>query len=193
MENKNADPNTNIVRNWLAGVGVVLVVLVAVTYAVHRNDTMPATVASDESSSTEMIATSSSETAMTMNQMNQMNQSSQSGIFPTIPGTMTTPSTGEAIHLSNQSAGDSVAIGSMSVTRKSWIAIKDSKGSILGAAIFDVGATTGSVPLLRATIPGGQYEAVIYIDDGDHIFDLHKDMLVIAADGSPVSTAFNTK
>ena len=51
MENTPADPNTNnIVRNWLSGIGAALVVIVVITYALHRSDTMPVVAGADATS-----------------------------------------------------------------------------------------------------------------------------------------------
>ena len=58
---------------------------------------------------------------------------------------------------------------------------------------LNAGATTGVVPLLRATAAGERYEVLIYVDDSDRVFNFHKDMLVVAADGSPVGSAFNAQ
>ena len=177
----NVDPNNNIVRNWLTGIGVALVVIVGITFALHRKETLAPLLAGDEATTTSSTST--------------MNTPSSTTGFPssTIPSTQTTASMGETVYAADQKAGDSVSIDSMSLTRKSWIAIKDTKGYILGAGLFPAGATSGVVPLLRATTAGERYEVLIYVDDTDKVFDLHKDMLVVAADGSPVGSAFNAK
>ena len=182
MENTTADPNSNnnIVRNWLSGIAAALVAIVLITYALHRSDTTPV-VAGVEATST----TSASSTAA-------LSQADQN-MFPTAEGTQTTGSMGETVTISNQPAGRSVTISDMTIARKSWVAVKDTSGSILGAALFAAGSTSGRVPLLRATRAGERYEALIYIDNGDKAFNLRKDLLVSAADGSPVSTAFTAQ
>ena len=174
MENTTADPNSNnnIVRNWLSGIGAALVAIVVITYALHRSDTMPV-IAGAEATST----TSASSTASLADQ----------NMFPTAEGTRTTGSMGETVTISNQPAGRSVTISDMTIARKSWVAVKDTSGSILGAALFAAGTTSGTVPLLRATRAGERYEALIYVDNGDKMFNLRKDLLVSAADGSPGS------
>ena len=176
MENANQNPNNNIVRNWLSGVGVALVVVVAATFALHSKETL-SPVLGDTSTTTNQNSTSTR---------------------PVVTGTglslaVTTEARGEEISVLDQSAGASVTINSMTLTRKSWIAVKDVSGRILGAGLFAAGTTKGDVSLLRNTLTGQRYEILIYVDDGDKQFDLHKDMLVTAMDGSPVSTAFNAQ
>jgi hypothetical protein len=176
----NVDPNNNIVRNWLIGIGVALFVIVGITFALHRKETLAPLMAGVEASTTSSTSTT--------------NAPGTTGILSNAsPNTQTTSSMGETVYAIDQKAGYSVTIDSMSLTRKSWVAIKDTKGYILGAGLFQMGATTGEVPLLRATKAGERYEVLIYVDDSNKTFDLHKDMLVVAADGSPVGSAFNAK
>ena len=177
----NVDTNNNIVRNWLTGIGIALLVIVGITFVLHRKETLAPLMAGDE-------ATTPSSTSTT-------NTPSSTTGFPsnTAPTTQTTASIGETVYAADQPAGKSVAIDLMSLTRKSWIAIKDTKGYILGAGLFPASATSGSVPLLRATTAGERYEVLIYVDNGDKVFELHKDMLVVSADGSSVGSAFNAQ
>jgi len=176
MENANQNPNNNIVRNWLSGVGVALVVVVAATFALHSKETL-SPVLGDASTTTEATTTT--------------NHPVVTGTGPSLA--VTTEVRGEMLSVLNQSAGASVTIDSMTLTRKSWIAVKDTTGRILGAGLFAAGTTKGDVSLLRNTLAGQRYEVLIYVDDGDKQFDLHKDMLVTAIDGSPISTAFNAQ
>jgi hypothetical protein len=182
----SADPNNNIVRNWLTGIGIALVVIVAITFVLHRKETLSPVIAGDESSTTESaVSTTTAPGSIT--------SPASAATSAALPGTETIASTGEAISAADQPAGASVAISSMSLTKRSWVAVKDENGMILGAGLFPADATSGIVPLLRATAAGQRYEAVIYVDDGDKIFDLHRDMLVVSADGSPVGAAFNAQ
>ena len=178
MNNSNVDPNNNIVRNWLGVIAAALVLAVLITYMIHRNDNL-SPIASDTGTST----------ATTTNIIGSA-LSTSTGAFATLPDTMTTATMGEAVTVPDQPAGTKVAIASMTLTRRSWVAIKDMNGSILGAGLFPASATSGSVPLLRRTEAGKRYEVLIYVDDGDKRFDLHKDMLVTDTDGSPVSSTF---
>lgn len=106
--------------------------------------------------------------------------------------TVTATSDGETVSVAaNQVAGDTVTLSSMSLTRASWVAVRDDK-SILGAAWFPSNATTGTVELQRATESGKSYNVVIYVDDGDKKFDMHADQLV-TADGGPVGVSFKAE
>lgn len=108
----------------------------------------------------------------------------QKGGTTTQSGAVTTPAAGEALSVVDQAAGDSVTIASMTLTKPSWIAVQDKRGWILGAGWFPAGATSGSVPLLRATLAGETYTALVYVDDGDKTFDFKKDAIVSGVSGS---------
>lgn len=89
----------------------------------------------------------------------------------------------------DQAAGESVAVTFMDLPEGGWIAIKEvSSSRILGAGRFPHGATSGAVELLRATVAGGEYEAIVYEDDGDKMFDHKKDMPVVG-----LSAAFSAQ
>ena len=104
-----------------------------------------------------------------------------------------TVASGETISVNDQTAGMSVVVGAVTLTKPSWVAIRDTKGWVLGAAWLSASATAVSVPLLRATKTGETYQAVIYVDNGDKMFDLHADSLVTASENAPVSATFNAK
>lgn len=103
-------------------------------------------------------------------------------------GTVTAASDGEAVAAADQTAGNTVTLSSLALTRASWVAVRDDK-SILGAAWFPSSATAGTIKLQRATVAGTTYRVVIYVDDGDKKFDYKKDQL-ITADGGPVGGSF---
>ncbi len=87
--------------------------------------------------------------------------------------------TGGALVVEDQAAGESVVITSMDMISTGWIAVREvGTGRVLGAGWFPAGATSGTVPLLRASVPGGKYEAIVYVDDGDKIFDMKVDDLI---------------
>ena len=100
---------------------------------------------------------------------------------------------GETISVDDQASGMSVAINSVKLTKPSWVAIRDTKGWILGAAWFAESAEATSVSLLRETVAGQTYQAVIYVDDGDKKFHLHADSIVLASESAPVSATFNAQ
>lgn len=103
-----------------------------------------------------------------------------------------------AISVTNQPAGDTVLIESVTVAPPGvWVAIREtngeSLGNILGAARVQGPRTEVSVPLLRATLPGLVYAAELYRDDGDGRFDLASDSVYIDFDtGSRVVARFIT-
>jgi hypothetical protein len=176
--NNPANPKNNIVRNWLSAIAGVLVVLIAITYMVHRNDNL--TLASGTGTSTVMTATT------TTTVMTDISASS----FMMLPNTMMTASQDETVTANNQLAGRTVAVRSMTLSRLSWVAVMAKNGSILGAGLFPKGSTSGTIPLQRATIAGMTYKVVIYADNGDKTFELHQDLLVMNSDKSPVGTVF---
>ncbi|PIR82220.1 hypothetical protein COU20_03625 [Candidatus Kaiserbacteria bacterium CG10_big_fil_rev_8_21_14_0_10_59_10] len=88
---------------------------------------------------------------------------------------------GYSIAVSDQLAGRSVTVQSVTLTETGWIAVRERAvegrpGNVLGAARRDAGVYEEvSVTLLRATEAGGSYEVVVYRDDGDRVFDMKKD------------------
>ena len=108
-----------------------------------------------------------------------------------MPGTTPVQVSGDAVSVQDQPAGSYVMVASVTLPQTGWVAIRDSSGRTLGAARFDAGTYSAvQVPLLRNTISGQQYQALLYIDDGDKVFDLHKDTLVVNADGTVAGTTF---
>jgi len=99
----------------------------------------------------------------------------------------------------NVSAADQAAIkvaiaSSVTLSKLGWVAVRDSRGWILGAERLTAGTRQSvTITLLRGMEAGKVYEMVLYHDDGDMAFDLHKDSLVMKSDGSAVSAAFLAK
>lgn len=107
---------------------------------------------------------------------------------PTIVGSR------ESVDVEDQSAGMSVKVKSATFAQASWIAVRDVDGRTLGAGRFEAGTYSDiEVPLLRATTAGERYQVLIYVDDGDREFDLHKDILVTGADGSVAGDVFSAQ
>lgn len=107
---------------------------------------------------------------------------------PTIAGSR------ESVSVEDQAAGMTVQIKAATLAQIGWIAVRDADGRTLGAGRFEAGAHEGvEVQLLRATKPGERYQVLIYVDDGDKTFDLHKDILVMRADGSVAGSIFGAK
>ena len=101
--------------------------------------------------------------------------------------------TGEAVTVRDQAAGASVAVASVTLNQMGWVAVRDEDGRVLGAARFDAGTMSDvSVPLLRATTANSSYQVLLYVDDGDREFDLHKDILIMGANSEVAGTTFKT-
>ncbi len=101
---------------------------------------------------------------------------------------------GEAITVADQSAGENVTVASLTLNQPGWVAVRDENGRTLGAGWFAAGALSDVVvPLLRATEAGQRYQVLLYADDGDKAFDLHKDTLITNSDKSVAGTTFSTK
>lgn len=101
--------------------------------------------------------------------------------------------TGEAVTVRDQAAGTSVSVASVTLNQMGWVAVRDENGRVLGAARFDAGTWNNvSVPLLRATAATSSYQVLLYADDGDKQYDLHKDILIMGANGGVAGTTFKT-
>ena len=111
--------------------------------------------------------------------------------------TATTPSvraSGESITVADQPAGMQVKIASVTLPELGWVAVRDNNGRVLGAGRFDAGTNNNvAVELLRGTVAGEKYQVLLYIDDGDMQYDLHKDSLVMNADASVAGTMFSAQ
>jgi len=98
----------------------------------------------------------------------------------------------ESIDVQDQGAGMSIQVKKASLVQIGWIAVRDGNGRTLGAGRFEPGVHADvEVPLLRTTEAGQSYQALIYVDDGDKEFDLHKDILVTKDDGSVAGDIFS--
>jgi hypothetical protein len=161
---------TNNVTQWVIIGAAVLVLIAGGTWLATRGD-------AEEPAENEQVATTTVPATTTVGSESNMPK-----------GTQTATSDGEAFTVADQAAGKSVALSNLSLTRASWIAIRDDR-SILGAAWFPASATEGTVTLQRATESGKSYRAVIYVDDGDKKFDFKTDKLITTNDG-PVGASF---
>lgn len=98
---------------------------------------------------------------------------------------------GNSVIIANQAAGIKVSIDSVTLSQPGWVAIRNSSGVTLGAALFPAGAHTYvSVPLLEPTEAGETYQALIYFDDGTKTFNLKTETIVLNSDGSVAGTTF---
>lgn len=161
---------------WLLGAVAVLVVLVAGWWFTSKGAVKSPVVSDNESEE------------VTMNE----GEGISLGAGGASTDRETTASSGETVSAEDQAAGASAMI-SASLKKISWLAVMDKDLRILGAGRFVEGDVTGKVELLRATKAGETYFAVIFVDDGDKAFDLHKDMLVTTADGSVLGSEFKAE
>lgn len=99
-----------------------------------------------------------------------------------------------AILVRDQKAGTNVDIELVTLENVGWVVIHEDNngalGNALGAQLFDVGKSKGVVELLRGTEAGKTYYATIRQDDGDHAFDLTKDILLLDEAGNPIQVKF---
>lgn len=98
---------------------------------------------------------------------------------------------GNSVSIMGQTAGKSVMVKSAMLSQEGWVAIRDSSGITLGAALFSAGSHANvSVSLLKPTTSGQTYQALIYFDDGTKTFNLKTETIVLNADGSVAGTTF---
>jgi len=97
----------------------------------------------------------------------------------------------ESIQVADQSAGMEVKVSSLSLSEMGWVGVRDNEGRVLGAGRFDAGSFKDvTISLLRATVAGDSYQALLYVDDGDKAFDLQKDILITGSNGGVAGTNF---
>jgi hypothetical protein len=101
------------------------------------------------------------------------------------------------VSVSDQSAGSLVTVDSLTMANSGWVAIRENidrtVGKILGAQRFDAGTYANiSVELLRPTVSGSRYSAVLFKDDGDRTFNYQYDLL-IERDSKLVESQFLAK
>lgn len=102
-----------------------------------------------------------------------------------------------AIEADNQTPGNSVEVNMITLSVPGWAAIHEDKngtlGNVLGAGRFDPGIHLGEIQLLRGTVSGGTYHAVLYQDDGDKMFDMSKDAPIKNAEGKIIESIFRAE
>ncbi len=110
---------------------------------------------------------------------------------------MTIEENGDRIHIPDQEAGERVLISEMFLNESRWIVIHEDSdgepGNILGAGLFGREETTGRVELLRSTVSGEPYHAVIYVvadreEDRDRLFDTELDTPLVSEGEVVIST-----
>ena len=180
---------TKTTTNWIIAGLVALVVIIGGGWLVARDRSGTVTGSAATSTGATSTEVSNSENNASASETNT-------------GGTVGTPAaknpitsaSGETVTIMDQPAGATAVIADISLTKPSWVVIRDTKGWALGAAWFSESQKSATVSLLRNTIVGQTYEAVIYVDNGDKKFELHgEDMLVTSSQGAPVSSTFTAK
>ncbi len=95
---------------------------------------------------------------------------------------------GGGLTVADQAAGTSVLVSTVDMPLDGWVAVHENTngvpGNILGAHRYDKGhITDASITLLRGTVAGSAYFAVLYTDNGDRAFDPHVDMPMRTSSG----------
>ncbi len=98
------------------------------------------------------------------------------------------------VAVKDQPAGLKVQV-SGTLAAPAWVVVHEMNadatvGRILGVQLFDVGAYSGVVELLRGTVAGGRYTAMIHVAGEDHVFDTKKNPPLTDAQGLPVMSSF---
>lgn len=102
---------------------------------------------------------------------------------------------GNAIAVNDQASGSNVEVSFITLARDGWVVIHEERdgkpGNILGALRFNAGESQkGVVELLRPTVEGKTYFAMIHLDDGDRQFDHTKDLPVTDQQGNVIMMRF---
>ena len=100
-----------------------------------------------------------------------------------------------AIDVKNQPARSTVTIPLVILNEMGWVVIHEDDtgrpGNALGAALVFAGERSNIVvELLRPTVKGKTYYAILHIDDGDKIFDLKKDLPIVDSTGATIQMSF---
>jgi hypothetical protein len=138
------------------------------------------------------LTATSTETAAT--------STSSQGQHSTAPVLNITSTSGDFVISSPQTAGFDVAVSRVVVSQPTWVVVYEDHagvpGNALGAELFlpqsGNAAQSGTVELLRGTLPGLTYLAGEALDDGDKVFSLESDKPVRDAQGNPVLVEFTT-
>lgn len=179
---------TKTTTNWIIAGLVALVVIIGGGWLIarERSGTMA------DANATSTGATSSEETTASENTNPTKSPSTKPSARVANP---TTSASGEMVTVNDQPAGSTVVVGDVTVSKPTWVAVRDSRPWYLGWKLVKSSEQNVSVPLQRATAAGESYEVVLFVDNGDGTFAIHGgDMLVTSANGSaPVSSTFKAQ
>ena len=101
------------------------------------------------------------------------------------------------ISVQNQAAGMVVEVELARFSIPGWVAVHEDRagelGNILGARRLDPGIHLTEVELLRPTVSGGTYHAVMYLDNGDRQFDSSEDAPIKNAEDRLIESVFKAE
>lgn len=90
------------------------------------------------------------------------------------------------LSVTDQPASAVIDVTGLQITAMHWVGVYDDRdghpGFIMGAKRVHPGDTLATVELLRSTIAGGKYYAVILTDDGDDTFNRMHDLPPLSPD-----------
>ena len=97
--------------------------------------------------------------------------------------------------VTDQPAGSLVVVSRVTLAKVGWVAVQEVKdgavSNALGASLRDVGTSSDvDIILLRPMHAGVQYAVVLYVDDGNHIFERKVDKPLIDTAGAIVQSRF---
>ena len=100
-----------------------------------------------------------------------------------------------AVDAENQPAGSMVTLPLVVLNQMGWVVIHEDAGgkpgNALGATLVFAGERSGVlVELLRSTVKGRTYYAMLHNDDGDKVFDLKKDLPIADSTGAVIQISF---
>lgn len=126
-------------------------------------------------------------------------------VFGTKSGTVTddtamTDTTGNAtnevnrIVMTDQYPGNVVYLSSVQLANAGWVEIHADKngqpGEYIGSMYFEKGINPGKITLVKPTVEGGIYYAMLHSDDGDKKFDASKDLPIKDSKGNIIMKLF---
>ena len=183
---------TNTTTAWtIAGV-IALVIIIAGGWLISRERSG---LTSDTASSTDTTLTGRDSTDTT----NTGSGPAMTGPKPVATSDTSVPTPtmvagGETVTVNDQPAGMVVKVENVKIMKPSWVAIMGTNGWVIGAGWLYASADNAEIELVKPTVAGEIYQAVIYVDDGDKKFSLHAgDSLVTSSEGAPVSSTFKAQ
>jgi len=192
MDNTNTQNATT--WRWVIGTVAVAAVVIAVVWAIQHNRANSGVVGDTGTSTpTDNTAVATTTAASATTDVSASVDQTAVAAATAVTADAGTTATGGSLSMSDQPAGNTVVVSGMNLTGNSWVAIKGANNWYLGAAWFPKGTTQGSISLLRNTVKGSTYTAVIFADDGSKKFDFHKLQQVTTADGKAVTASFTAQ